>query len=89
MGNGESDPRDGSGRYEVRVKGHLDGRWAAWFEGFSLTHAGDGTSVLAGFVVDQAALHGVLRKLGDVGLLIVSVTRADAAQPSTRTTQPG
>jgi hypothetical protein len=89
MGNIPADPRDGSGRYEVRVKGRLDGRWTAWFDGFSLTHDGDGTTVLAGFVVDQAALHGVLRKLGDVGLPIVSVTRADADEPTTRTTHPG
>jgi len=78
MGKVLADPRDGSGRYEVRVTGHLDGRWAAWFDGFSLTQATDGTTVLAGFIVDQAALHGVLRKLGDLGLPIVSVTRADS-----------
>ena len=86
MGNVQPDPRDGSGRYEIRVKGHLDSRWAGWFDGFSLTRAGDGTTVLAGFVVDQAALHGVLRKLGDLGLPIVSVTPADAREPATRTT---
>ena len=90
MGNVPTDPRDGSGRYEVRIKGHLDTRWASWFDGFSLTHRGDGTTVLAGFVVDQAALHGVLRRLGDVGLPIVSVTRTDAGEPATRTTtHPG
>jgi hypothetical protein len=89
MGNTPTDPRDGSGRYEVRVKGRLDTRWAAWFDGFSLTHGRDGTTVLAGFVVDQAALHGVLRRLGDVGLPIVSVTRVDAGDPTTRTTHPG
>jgi len=85
MGNVSSDPRDGSGRYELRVKGHLDVRWAAWFEGFSLTHPGDGTTLLAGFIVDQAALHGVLRRLGDVGLPIVSVTLADAGEAVSRT----
>jgi hypothetical protein len=89
MGNVPADPRDGSGRYEVRVKGHLDTRWAAWFDGFSLTCAADGTTVLTGFIVDQAALHGVLRRLADVGLPIVSVTRADADEPTTRTIHPG
>jgi hypothetical protein len=88
MGNVELDPRDGSGRYEIRVEGHLGGRWAAWFDGFSLTHAGDGTTVLAGLIVDQAALHGVLRKLGDIGLPIVSVARADPDQPTAPTTRP-
>jgi hypothetical protein len=89
MRNVQLDPRDGSGRYEIRVKGHLDARWGAWFDGFSLTHADDGTTVLAGFIVDQAALHGVLRKLGDVGLPIVSVTPADPGEPATRTTDRG
>jgi hypothetical protein len=74
MGDISADPRGGSGRYEVRVRGHLDNRWATWFDGLSLTHAGDGTTVLAGFIVDQAALHGVLRKLGDLGLPLISVT---------------
>lgn len=85
MRNVQLDPRDGSGRYEIRVKGHLDARWGAWFDGFSLTHAEDGTTVLAGFIVDQAALHGVLRRLGDVGLPIVSVTPADAGEAVSRT----
>ena len=89
MGNVPVDPRDGSGRYEVRVKGQLDIRWASWFDGFSLTQAGDDTTVLTGFVVDQAALHGVLRRLGDVGLPIVSVTPADAGEAVTRTTDRG
>ena len=89
MRNVRLDPRDGSGRYEIRVKGHLDARWGAWFDGFSLTHVGDGTTVLAGFIVDQAALHGVLRKLGDVGLPILSVTPADAGRPAPLTTDHG
>ena len=81
MGNVPSDPRDGSGRYEVRVKGHLDARWAAWFDGFSLTRASDGSTVLAGRT-DQAGLHGVLRKLGDLGLPLVSVTPATDQPPT-------
>jgi hypothetical protein len=89
MGNATADPRDGSGRYELRVKGHLDTRWAAWFDGFSLTRASDGTTVLAGFIVDQAALHGVLQKLGDVGLPLLSVTRTDSDEPTASTTGAG
>ena len=70
-----SHPGHDPGRYEIRVKGHLDDRWATWFDGFSLTRAGDGSTVLAGGT-DQAGLHGVLRKLGDIGLPLVSVTPA-------------
>ena len=65
--------RDGSGRYEIRVQGHLAARWAAWFDGFTLIPTSDGTTVLDGIVVDQAALHGVLRKLADLGLPLISV----------------
>ena len=46
------------GRYEIRVRGHLDTRWAAWFDGLTLTHTTDGITVLHGLIVDQAALHG-------------------------------
>jgi hypothetical protein len=67
---------DDGGRYEIRVRGHLDTRWAAWFDGLSITSAGDGTTVLAG-VVDQAALHGVLRTLADLGVPLLSVNPAD------------
>lgn len=61
------------GFYEIRMKGHLDARWAYWFEGMSLTLESDGTTVLYGPVADQAALHGMLRKIRDLGLALVSV----------------
>ena len=67
---------EGAG-YEIRLKGRLDGRWAAWFEGMSLSHADDGTTVLRGRVADQAALHGVLGKVLDLGLPLVAVSRVD------------
>ncbi len=60
-------------RYELRLKGHLDTRWAERFDGLTLTHARDGTTILAGLVVDQAALHGVLRTVRDLGLPLLSV----------------
>jgi hypothetical protein len=60
-------------RYELRLKGHLDARWANRFEGLSFTHASDGTTILSGPVVDQAALHGVLRTVRDLGLPLLSV----------------
>ena len=61
------------GRYAIRIKGHLDPRWADWFDGLSFTHDGDGTTLLAGLLADQAALHGVLNKIRDLGLPIISV----------------
>src|SRR5918998_6779327 len=61
------------GWYEIRLKGHLDARWAERFEGLSLTHARDGTTILAGPVVDQAALYGLLRTVRDLGLPLLSV----------------
>ncbi len=69
------------GRYEIRLKGHLDSRWAAWFDGLTQTHASDGTTILRGPVADQAALHGLLGKVRDLGLPLVSVT----AVPTPRT----
>jgi hypothetical protein len=65
--------RHEAGQYEIRLQGHLDGRWAAWFDGLSLTRDDDGTTLIRGEVVDQAALHGLLQKVRDVGLPLVSV----------------
>jgi hypothetical protein len=70
-----------SGRYEIRVKGHLESRWAVWFDGMSLTNEADGTTSIHGPVIDQAALHGVLHRLRDTGLPLISVTRLDPDQP--------
>jgi hypothetical protein len=75
---------EGSGWYEIRLQGRLDPRWAARFEGMALT-TGDGHTVLAGPVVDQAALHGLLHQLRDIGLPLVSVRQVDtdvAPQPT-------
>jgi hypothetical protein len=68
-------------RYELRVKGHLDARWADWFDGLSLAHASDGTTVIHGQVADQAALHGLLQRVRDLGLPLISVTQVEADQP--------
>ena len=68
------------GRYEIRLKGHLDPRWANRFEGLSLSYGSDGTTVLSGPVVDQAALHGVLRKVRDLGLPLLSVMEVEPGQ---------
>ncbi len=61
--------------YDIRVKGHLDARWAARFDGLRLTNEQDGTTLIHGPIVDQAALHGVLQTLRDIGLPLVSVTQ--------------
>ena len=66
--------------YEIRLKGHLDARWADRFDGLSLTHEPDGTTILAGAVVDQAALYGVLRIVRDLGLPLVSVMEVGPKQ---------
>ena len=58
--------------YRIRVRGHLDQRWADWFDGFEMQSVGEDT-VLAGCVSDQAALHGVLAKIRDLGLMILLV----------------
>ena len=76
------------GRYEIRVKGHLDSRWAAWFDGLTLTHESDGTTLIHGPVADQAALHGLLQKVRDVGLPLVSVTHVEPDQPVVPNTDP-
>lgn len=68
------------GRYEIRLKGHLDARWADWFDGLSLTHADDGTTILCGPVLDQTALYGLLRKVRDLGLPLVSVIQVHPQQ---------
>jgi hypothetical protein len=74
-------PRHNPGRYEIRLKGHLDSRWAAWFDGLSLTNESDGTTVIHGPVADQAALYGLLQKVRDLGLPLVSVTQLQPDQP--------
>lgn len=66
-----------AGRYEIRLTGHLDARWAAWFDGLTVSHESDGTSVIRGSIADQAALHGLLQRVRDLGLPLVSVTRVD------------
>jgi hypothetical protein len=76
-------PYFGTVTYEIRVGGRLDTRWVAWFDGLTLTHAGDGTTVLRGVVVDQAALHGLLQKVRDLGLPLLSVTRVDPEPTNT------
>jgi hypothetical protein len=74
------DDLDQPGIYEIRIKGYLDDRWAARFEGMTLTPEDNGNTVLTGPVVDQAALHGLLRKVRDSGMPLISVTRVSPGQ---------
>jgi len=59
--------------YEIRVKGHLGGRWSEWFDGLEITNLENGEALLSGEIADQAALHGVLAKVRDLGLPLVAV----------------
>ena len=70
--------------YEIRIKGHLDDRWADWFEGLTFTRESDGTTLLDGPLTDQAALHGVLNKIRDLGLPILSVQLVRPARRGAR-----
>ena len=74
--------------YEIRIKGHLDNRWAAWFEGLTITREDNGETCLTGPVVDQAALHGLLRKVRDLGLPLVAVIHIELEQADVSDVQP-
>ncbi len=67
----------GPGWCRIRIHGHLDPRWSSWFDGMALTHDPDGSTLLEGRVADQAALHGLLGKIRDMGLPLISVARDD------------
>jgi hypothetical protein len=73
------------GRYEICFQGHLHSRWASWFDGLTVTDESDGTTLVKGQVADQAALHGLLRKLQDLGLPLLSVTRIEPDDPKAPT----
>jgi hypothetical protein len=66
--------------YEICVQGQLDPDWAEWFDDFTLTHRPEGVTVLTGPVADQAALHGILNKIRNLGLLLISVNQVDQGQ---------
>ena len=63
--------------YQLRVDGHLDQHWSSWFNGLTLTHHHDGTTTLTGTVADQTELHGLLTKVRDLGVTLISVTALD------------
>jgi hypothetical protein len=74
------DEHDQPTLYEIRIKGHLDDRWADRFEGMTLTREGTGDTLLTGPVIDQAALHGLLRRVRDLGMPLLSVIHRESEQ---------
>jgi len=69
--------------YQIRIKGHLGSQWTDWFEGLTITLEEDGNTLLTGPVVDQAALHGLLKKVRDLGMPLVSVSPVEPDQADT------
>ena len=59
--------------YQIRIKGHLGQQWVSWFDGLTITLADDGNTLLSGPIVDQSALHGILKKIRDLGMPLLSV----------------
>ena len=75
--------------YQIRIKGHLTSHWMGWFDGLTITLEEDGNTLLNGPVIDQAALHGILKKIRDLGLPLLSVNSVDLSQAITADTDPG
>ncbi|MBP1746738.1 MAG: type transport system ATP-binding protein [Deltaproteobacteria bacterium] len=69
--------------YQIRIKGHLGRQWTDWFEGLTITLEEDGNTLLTGPVIDQAALHGLLKKVRDLGMPLVSVSPVESGQADT------
>ena len=74
--------------YHIRIAGHLGPDWAEWFEGLTITLEATGETLLSGPVVDQAALHGVLKRVRDLGMPLVSVHRAESGEAPEPQSQP-
>ncbi len=77
------DPKTDPGQplvYQIRIKDHLGSQWTDWFEGLTITLDDNGDTLLTGPVVDQAALHGLLKKVRDLGMLLLSVNRVEPGQ---------
>lgn len=63
--------------YSIRIKGHIAPRWSTWFEGLTITHLNNGETMLCGMVSDQAALHGLLAKIRDLNLMLISIAQLE------------
>jgi hypothetical protein len=75
-------------RAEIRIAGHLDPKWAEWFEGFDLTYTENGETILTGCVADQAALYGLIAKLRDLGVVLISVNFDLLTDPHIKSKSP-
>ena len=64
-------------RYQIRIKGHLEAKWSHWFDGFTVELQESGDTLLTGEVVDQAALHGLLKRIRNLGLTLIAITSID------------
>ena len=69
-------------QYHIRVQGHLSPQWSDWFEGFTITNSVDGEAVLSGMILDQAALFGLLSKISNLGLPLLSDNRVENEEAS-------
>jgi hypothetical protein len=82
--SGKLNPKTDPGEpmiYQIRLQGHLGSQWTDWFGGLTITLEDNGETLLTGLVVDQAALHGLLRKVRDLGMPLLSVNRVESGQP--------
>lgn len=76
---------DKPAHYELRLNGHIDTDWAEWFEGLTSSTQADGTTLVSGLLADQAALHGLIRRVGDLGISLISVNLVPAGATVTQT----
>jgi hypothetical protein len=79
-------PTSNAQYYEIRLKGHLEARWVKWFDGLAITLDENGNTLLSGPVADQAALHGLLKKVRDLGMPLVSVNSVEPDAEEVRQT---
>jgi hypothetical protein len=87
----ELSPENDSGQpmvYQIRIKGHLGDQWAEWFEGLTITLEENGDTLLTGPVIDQAALHGLLKKVRDLGMPLLSVEPVEPGPQNTSEAKP-
>ena len=79
-------PTSNAPNYEIRLKEHLEGRWEQWFDGLAITLEENGNTLLSGPLADQAALHGILKKVRDLGLTLLSVNSVEPCTKEDRET---